>query len=225
MRCVNTPRRSANLRVRGADVEQSGGDKADTGRRYRAYPMPEQARRLTGWGHSCRAVWNLALAQRDHLYRHRGTTLRANAQCVQLTQARSDLPWLADLPAQSAQQVLRQLDRAYDNGWNPDHPAGPPRFKKRSDRLVVPFPGQAVTVQKLNRKWAEVRLPKVGVVSARCATPRCVATGGVGTCRSGSPPTPSQPRPTACPGAGLTSAWRARRTSPMRPDHGCCRPP
>jgi hypothetical protein len=51
----------------GADVEQSGGAKADAGRRYRAYPTPEQAGRLTGWGHSCRAVWNLALAQRDHL--------------------------------------------------------------------------------------------------------------------------------------------------------------
>jgi putative transposase len=152
-------------------VEQSGGVKANAGRRYRAYPIPEQARRLTEWGHSCRAVWNLALAQRDHLYRHRGVTLPANAQGAQLTRARSDLPWLADLPAQSAQQVLRQLDRAYDNWWNPEHPAGPPRFKKRSDRLVVPFPGQAVTVRKLNRKWAEVRLPKVGAVRFRLSCP------------------------------------------------------
>ncbi|HXP14766.1 MAG TPA: helix-turn-helix domain-containing protein, partial [Actinomycetes bacterium] len=37
---------------------------ADSGRRYRAYPTPGQAGRLTGWGHSCRAVWNLALEQR-----------------------------------------------------------------------------------------------------------------------------------------------------------------
>jgi putative transposase len=152
-------------------VEQSNGAKADAGRRYRAYPTPEQAGRLTEWGHSCRAVWNLALAQRDHLYRHRGVTLRANAQCVQLTQARGDLPWLADLPAQSAQQVLRHLDRAYGNWWNPEHPAGRPMFKKRSDRLVVPFPGQAVMVRKLNRKWAEVRLPKVGAVRFRLSRP------------------------------------------------------
>jgi hypothetical protein len=113
-RCVTRPRPSAEPRARGADVELSNRAKADAGRRYRAYPTPEQAGRLAGWGHSCRAVWNLALAQRDHLYRHRGVTLRANAQCVQLTRARRDLPWLADLPAQSAQQVLRQLDRAYD---------------------------------------------------------------------------------------------------------------
>jgi putative transposase len=98
-------------------------------------------------------------------------TLRANAQCVQLTRARGDLPWLADLPAQSAQQVLRQLDRAYDNWWNPQHPADAPTFKKRSDRLAVPFPGQAVTVRKLNRKWAELHLPKVGAVRFRLSRP------------------------------------------------------
>ncbi len=131
----------------------------------------EQAGRLTGWGHSCRAVWNLALEQRQYLYRHRGYTLRAVEQSVQLTRARAELPWLADLPAQSAQQVLRQLDRAYDNWWNPQHPAGLPTFKKRRDRLVVPFPGQAVTVRKLNRKWAQVRLPKVGWVRLRLSRP------------------------------------------------------
>jgi putative transposase len=50
------------------------------------------------------------------------------------------LPWLADLPAQSGQQMLRNLDAAYDNWWNPQHPAGPPRFKKRGTHLSVPFP-------------------------------------------------------------------------------------
>jgi putative transposase len=153
-------------------VEQSNGAKANTGRRYRAHPTPQQADRLAEWGHACRAVWNLALEQRQHLYRHRGVTLRAVEQCAQLTQARAELPWLADLPAQSAQQVLRQLDRAYDNWWNPQHPAHTPTFRKRSTTcLVVPFPGQAVKIRKLNRKWTEVRLPKVGWVRFRWSRP------------------------------------------------------
>jgi putative transposase len=152
-------------------VDQSSGAKADAGRRYRAYPTPAQAERLTGWGHSCRAVWNLALEQRQYLWRHRGVTLRAVEQCAQLTRARAELPWLADLPAQSAQQVLRQLDRAYDNWWNPEHPAGPPRFRKRSAGLAVPFPGQAVEVRKLSRRWAVVRLPKIGWVRLRLSRP------------------------------------------------------
>ncbi|MFD8632139.1 RNA-guided endonuclease InsQ/TnpB family protein [Streptomyces sp. NPDC059533] len=69
---------------------------------------------------------------------------------------------MGDLPAQSGQQVLRSLDRAYDNFWNPSHLAGFPVRKRRGHRLSVPFPGQAVEVRKLNRKWAEVRLPKLG---------------------------------------------------------------
>jgi hypothetical protein len=82
---------------------------ADTGRRYRAYPSPGQAGRLTGWGHSCRAVWNLALEQRRFAWRQRGRTVRSAEQCRHLIDARADLAWLADLPAQTAQQVLRQL--------------------------------------------------------------------------------------------------------------------
>jgi putative transposase len=141
--------------------------KADMGRRYRLYPTLGQAERITGWGHTCRAVWNVALAQRQFVYAQRGTRLRAAVQCRHLTQARAELDWLADLPAQSAQQVLAHLDRAYDNWWDPEHPTGPPRFKKRRDKLSVPFPGQAVAVRKLNNRWAEVRLPKLGWVRFR----------------------------------------------------------
>jgi putative transposase len=211
----------------GVDVEHPSGTKANTGRRYRAYPTPEQAGRLTEWSHSCRAVWNLALEQRQYLYRHRGVTLRANAQGVQLTRARADLPWLADLPAQSAQQVLRQLDRAYDNWWNPQHPAGPPTFRKRSNRLVVPFPGQAVAVGKLNRKWAQVRLPKIGSVRFRLSRPlgsavrnATVSRDGLGWHVSFGVATDAEPAaPNGLPGCGVDfgvacSAYVSDETSP-----------
>src|SRR6266498_2548255 len=144
---------------------------ADAGRRYRAYPTSEQAVRLTEWGHSCRAVWNIALEQRQFAWRQRGATIRASGQCRALTQARAELPWLADLPAQSAQQVLRQLDRAYDNWWNPEHPAKAPTFRRRGAGLSIPFPGQAVAVRELSRRWAEVRLPKVGRLRFRLSRP------------------------------------------------------
>jgi putative transposase len=145
--------------------------KADDGRRYRLYPTFHQAERLAGWGHTCRAVWNIALEQRQFLYAQRGVTLRAAQQCHQLTQARAELDWLADLPAQAAQQVLAHLDRAFGNWWNPKHPAGPPRFKRRSQAMSVPFPGQAVAVRKLSRRWAQVWLPKLGWVRFRLSRP------------------------------------------------------
>jgi putative transposase len=117
------------------------------------------------------AVWNMALEQRRFAWRHRGRTVRSGEQCRHLTDARADLPWLADLPAQSAQQVLRQLDRAYDNWWNREHPAQAPTFRRRSGGLSVPFPGQAVQVRKRSRKSAEVRLPKLGWVRFRLSRP------------------------------------------------------
>ncbi|MFD3972013.1 RNA-guided endonuclease InsQ/TnpB family protein [Streptomyces cyaneofuscatus] len=132
------------------------------GRKYRAYPTQEQESVLTGWGHTGRALWNVALEQRVYLWEQRGYTLRSVEQCKHLTTARAELDWVGDLPAQAGQQILRRLDAAYDNFWNPDHPARFPARKKRGHRLSVPFPGQAVEVRKLNRKWAEARIPKLG---------------------------------------------------------------
>ncbi|MEU8580889.1 RNA-guided endonuclease InsQ/TnpB family protein [Streptomyces abikoensis] len=141
--------------------------KADMGRRYRLYPTPEAERRLTEWGHTARAVWNVALEQRMYVYQQRGHTLRSVEQCKHLTSARAELDWIADLPAQAAQQILRNLDRAYDNFWNPELSAGFPARKKRSHSLSIPLPGQAVEIRKLSRRWAEVRLPKLGWVRFR----------------------------------------------------------
>ena len=208
-------------------MQNPGCAKADTGRRYRAYPNPQQAERLVGWGHSCRAVWNLAVEQRQYLYRHRGVTLRANTQSFELTLARGELPWLADLPAQSAQQVLRQLDRAYDNWWDPRHPAGPPTFKKRHSRLAIPFPGQAVKVRKLNRKWGQVWLPKVGWVRFRLSRPlggvvrnATISRDGLGWHISFGVATGARPtRPNGLPGCGVDfgvacSAYVSDESSP-----------
>jgi Helix-turn-helix domain len=203
------------------------------GRRYRLYPTLGQAERLTGWGHTCRAVWNIALAQRQFAWSQRGVTLRAIGQGRHLTEARAELAWLADLPAQSAQEVLRHLDAAFENWWNSQHPAGPPRFKKRSAHLSVSFPGQAVAVRALNRRWAQVRLPKIGWVRSAClapstarfATPRCHATRWVGMLASAWQPVSGLPQPTGCRGVGWTSGSHARRSSPTsRPRVACRRP-
>jgi putative transposase len=47
------------------------------------------------------------------------------------------------------------------------------------------FPGQAVAVRKLNRKWAEVRLPKVGWVRFRWSRPLGGAVRNATMCRDG----------------------------------------
>src|SRR5205085_641485 len=111
------------------------------------------------------------LDQRQIVWRTWRTTLRSAEQCSYLTGARAELDWVADLPAQAAQQVLRNLDRAYDNWWNSSSKAGPPCFKKRSNSLSISFPGQAVSTGRVNRRWAEVRVPKLGWIRFRLSRP------------------------------------------------------
>jgi putative transposase len=111
--------------------------KANRAVKFRLYPDRGQAQRLTSWSQTCRAVWNTALVQRIWAYESaRRATVRAAEQCADLTEARREHDWLRDLPAQCAQQVLRQLDAAYDNFWSPHHPAGFPQFKKNRTGLV-----------------------------------------------------------------------------------------
>ncbi|MGW5648553.1 RNA-guided endonuclease InsQ/TnpB family protein [Saccharopolyspora sp. NPDC003752] len=136
---------------------------ANCARKYRMYPDDTQSERLTSWAHSCRAVWNYALAQRIWAYKSaQRVTLRAVEQCAELTEARKESEWLRDLPAQTAQQILRQLDGAYDNFWNLTNPAGFPRFKKKRHSQSIPFTGQKLHVRKVSRRKALVRLPKIG---------------------------------------------------------------
>ncbi|WP_432086780.1 RNA-guided endonuclease InsQ/TnpB family protein [Streptomyces sp. bgisy095] len=142
--------------------------KANTGRKYRAYPTLEQAEILTRWGHHTRALWNLALEHRLMVGRkHDGVSRVWSAeQCLLLTEIRNDpdesVHWIRDLPATAGQQVLRRLDQAFKNWANPNHHARRPLFKRRDSVTSVPFPGQKVRIRKLNRRWAEVRIPKLG---------------------------------------------------------------
>jgi putative transposase len=90
-----------------------------------------------------------------------------SAQCRQLAQARAELDWIADLPSECGQRVLSNLDAAFVNFWNAEHPAGFPARKRRGQRMSIPFKGQMLVVRKLNRHWAEVKLPKLGWVRFR----------------------------------------------------------
>ena len=135
---------------------------ANEGRRYRLYPSGDADQVMIGWGHTRRAVRNLALEQRRIAWRHGRKTLRRDEQSSALTEARAEIDWIRDFPAQAGQQVLRQLDAAYDNWWDPEHPARAPTFEKRSSTLRFSLPGQAIELRRISKHWGEVRLPKIG---------------------------------------------------------------
>jgi transposase len=153
-----------------AVAKYATGMNADAGRRFRRYPTLQEAERLTAWGHTCRSVWNVALAQRQLLFGQRGVMLRASQQCRHLTEARAELDWIADLPAQVGQQVLAQLDRACENWWNLRHPAGPPRFRLNR-RILDNAPGERrrQLAYKAKRFGSELRLVPPAGTSQRCS--------------------------------------------------------
>jgi putative transposase len=72
----------------------------------------------------------------------------------QLREARTnplpDWEWLAKLPAQATQQVLKHYLRGWERFF--DGLAGPPKFKKRNSHMAVDVPqASGLRVIRLNR--------------------------------------------------------------------------
>jgi putative transposase len=119
---------------------------------------------LAGWSGALRALWNAALEQRRVAWRECRVSVGVSEQCRDLTDARTEIRWLADVPAQTAQQTLRDLDRAFGAFF-----AGRsryPRFRSRQRDPGLRFP-QGVEVRRVTRRWGEVKLPKLGWVRFR----------------------------------------------------------
>jgi len=121
------------------------------------YPTADQAGTLTRWWGCVRLLWNIALDQRRW---GRGHALGKVSQCRELTSLRAEFDWLAELPAQTAQQVFAELDLAFQRCWV--GLAGyPKRKKKGKSTAVLRFP-QGVEARRLNHHWGEVKLAKIG---------------------------------------------------------------
>jgi IS605 OrfB family transposase len=138
------------------------------GRRYRLALTGQQEQRLVQWSGALRALWNAALEQRRMAWRDCAVSVGLVEQCRDLTAARAEIRWLADVPAQTAQQTLRDLDRAYSNFFTGR--AAFPRWRTRRAAAGLRF-AQGVEVRRLNRRWGEVRLPKLGWIRFRWTRP------------------------------------------------------
>lgn len=142
------------------------------GFRFRLYPTPAQVERLNQWDGALRQLWNAAHAQREHnrlrckVDRH---TITAVDQQAELPELRTMLPWLADVPYDVCQQVLRELDFAWQRFFKGI--AERPRFKKKGRDhapVIEPHPKMyrveqdAIVFPKLGRIHAVIHRPLVG---------------------------------------------------------------
>jgi putative transposase len=155
--------------------------------RYRLYPTPMQETVLLGHCAHARYVWNLAVEQRSWWQPGRRAPGYVE-QCRQLSEARDAFPWLAAGSVIVQQQALRDFHAAYTSWfaslreWRKryarippeERPAAPspPSWRKRDVnegfRVVATGPRH---VRRLNRRWAQVLVPKLGWVRFRLSRP------------------------------------------------------
>src|SRR6266508_246089 len=155
--------------------------------RFRLYPTPAQQDVLLGHCAHARYVWNLAVEQRSWWQPGRPAPGFAE-QCRQLSEARAANPWLAAGSVIVQQQALRDFHAAYASWfaalreWSSrsanrppeERPAAPspPSWRKRDVnegfRVVAVRPAD---VRRLNRRWGQVLVPKLGWVRFRWSRP------------------------------------------------------
>ncbi|WP_406495316.1 RNA-guided endonuclease InsQ/TnpB family protein [Streptomyces sp. NBC_00846] len=114
--------------------------------------------------HAARALWNLLHAWWQMMPKEKRTLANADAA---IRQAREDIDFLAVLPAQAAQAVLKTYVRAWKNCW--EGRADAPNFKGRLRTVMsVDIPqGRDLNITRVHRRWGQVSLPKVGRVRFR----------------------------------------------------------
>jgi putative transposase len=141
------------------------------------------------WLETHRRVYNHALAERKDWYKSRSCQVNAcslhscyiipadaprptfASQCKSLTAARKENEYLKRVNAQSLQQTLRRLEKAFVSMWEQNH--GFPRFKKPGRMRSFSFP--QLGVNPLTNGF--VKLPVIGAVSMRQS--RSIPDGGV----------------------------------------------
>jgi putative transposase len=142
----------------------------------RLYPTAGQAASLDVQGQAARVLWNLVhdwytwsgvchgIARRPSIAEMDRQVREARAKPLR------GWEWLAKLPAQASQQVLKDYVRAWDRFHR--GLAKPPKFKKARRRMAVDVPqASALNITRLNHRWGELSIPLVGRVRFRWTRP------------------------------------------------------
>ena len=147
---------------------------------YRLRPTPEQDVLLAQTAGVVRLVYNLALEQRRIFGGRRPDgTLRcfgAKGSSADLSALRKDFAWIGAVSQTAQNQALIDLDRAYANFFAGR--AGYPRPRKRGINDAFRHVGREIEVRRLNAKWSEVKVPKLGWIRYRDTRPLSAGAGG-----------------------------------------------
>lgn len=137
--------------------------------RFRLLPTAEQAAALAEHCRHARYVWNLAVEQQQH-WRPARHAPGYSDQSAQLAAARAEHDWLAAGSHTVQQQALRDFAQAMQNFFTGTHRR--PTWRKAG--LHEGFRQVAVKpqhIERLDRRFARVWVPKVGWVRFRLSRP------------------------------------------------------
>jgi putative transposase len=133
------------------------------GFKFALRPNGEQARNMQQFAGACRFVYNAALELQSSRYQDGGKHLTYAALCRELTECRTEYPWLADVPVHALQQSLKDLCRAFTNFFAQRASYPKPHKKGRQDSFRIPSPEEF----ELDQQNSRIKLPKLGWIRYR----------------------------------------------------------
>ena len=130
---------------------------------YRLKPTQEQDALFRRTAGVCRLIYNAALEQRSRW----GKSHKLNAATVsrELKDLRAAFDWIGDVSQTAQAAALNDLDKAFQNFFSGR--AGFPSPRRKGVNESFRFLGREVSIRRINRRWAEIRLPKTGWVRFR----------------------------------------------------------
>jgi putative transposase len=137
--------------------------------RFRLLPTPDQEETLSAHCRDSRYVWNLAVEQQQHWQPGRKAPGYVE-QAAQLTEARAEYAWLRAGSQTVQQQALRDFAKAMQDFFTGTHRR--PTWRKAGVHEGFRQVGlKSRHVERVNRRFGRVWVPKVGWVRFRLSRP------------------------------------------------------
>lgn len=129
--------------------------------KHQLIPTSEQSQKYENYAGQNRLVYNVALEQRNLVYRLYKKSVHWTTQDKELTELKEAFPYLKEAPSQTLQQSLQDLHKSFNNFFRGT--AAYPTFRRKFANDSFRFPNsKEFNIQRLTNKKFHINLPKLG---------------------------------------------------------------
>ncbi len=122
--------------------------------KYKLKLSNSQQHKVDSWTGACRYVYNLAMETKIHAYKTYGLSISCFDLLNQLPDLKQEADWIKDIPAQTLQDAVERMDRAYKSFFRGN---GYPKWAKKGVY-------NSITLKSVKQKDNCFFLPKLGNV-------------------------------------------------------------